>query len=118
MAGAALSRLKECIAENHSNVISEFRNIDKDGSGTLTLEEIVEAFSGLGVHLTPDGWGEVMGMLDKDNNDTINYSEFMEGICNCTGESPRAAPKTARDSRTARTPRVPSTDRSNAAEER
>lgn len=52
-----------------------FRNLDKDNSNTITLRELVEGFEMKGV--SKDQLEGLMGQLDLDGNQEIDYDEFV-----------------------------------------
>ncbi|KAB2082345.1 hypothetical protein ES319_A05G191700v1 [Gossypium barbadense] len=93
---AVLSRLKQfrvmnklkklalkVIAENLSSEEEKkglqqmFNNIDTDGSGTITLEELRDGLARLGSKLTEPEIKQLMDAADVDKSGTIDYIEFV-----------------------------------------
>ncbi|KAK8551751.1 hypothetical protein V6N13_120188 [Hibiscus sabdariffa] len=93
---AVLSRLKQfrvmnklkklalkVIAENLSSeeeikgLKQMFNNIDTDGSGTITLEELRVGLARLGSKLTEPEIKQLMDAADVDKNGSIDYIEFV-----------------------------------------
>ncbi|XVF35910.1 hypothetical protein REPUB_Repub19eG0012400 [Reevesia pubescens] len=54
-----------------------FNNIDTDGSGTITLEELRNGLARLGSKLTETEIKQLMDAADVDNSGTIDYIEFV-----------------------------------------
>lgn len=63
---------QEIIARN------TFKNFDKDQSGTITSEELVDIVSSLGVNFSEEELEEALAELDTDHSGTIDQNEFME----------------------------------------
>ena len=55
-----------------------FNLLDKDGSGSLDREEIVDLASRLGKHLTSDQLDEAMLEMDEDGGGEVDFGEFVE----------------------------------------
>jgi solute carrier family 25 phosphate transporter 23/24/25/41 len=55
-----------------------FDEIDDDGSGQVSTEELVGAMEALGHKLSPGAVREIMGKVDADNSGQISYAEFEE----------------------------------------
>ena len=51
--------------------------MDKDGSGTMTVDEFSDALLRLGLGLTAVQVGEVLQAVDADGNGTVEYDEFI-----------------------------------------
>nr|KJB58044.1 hypothetical protein B456_009G191500 [Gossypium raimondii] len=98
---AVLSRLKQfrvmnklkklalkVIAENLSSEEEKkglqqmFNNIDTDGSGTITLEELRDGLARLGSKLTEPEIKQLMDAADVDKSGTIDYIEFVTATMN------------------------------------
>ncbi|KAK8509965.1 hypothetical protein V6N13_118511 [Hibiscus sabdariffa] len=54
-----------------------FKNIDTDGSGTITLDELRDGLARLGSKLTEPEIRQLMDAADVDNSGTIDYIEFI-----------------------------------------
>ncbi|KAB2023203.1 hypothetical protein ES319_D06G000900v1 [Gossypium barbadense] len=54
-----------------------FKNIDTDGSGTITLGELRDGLARLGSKLTETEIKQLMDAADVDNSGTIDYIEFI-----------------------------------------
>ncbi|XWS14422.1 hypothetical protein CRYUN_Cryun35bG0008200 [Craigia yunnanensis] len=54
-----------------------FNNIDTDGSGTITLEELRDGLARLGSKLSETEIKQLMDAADVDNSGTIDYIEFI-----------------------------------------
>ncbi|KAK4934363.1 Calmodulin [Elasticomyces elasticus] len=55
-----------------------FAVFDKDGSGTISAEELKAVMKSLGENLTDEEIDEMITQADKDGNGTIDYEEFAE----------------------------------------
>lgn len=53
-----------------------FINLDKNGDGTLSLDEIEEGYDALGIPV-PVNLNELIKKIDDEDEGTINYSEFL-----------------------------------------
>ncbi|KAH7523470.1 calcium-dependent protein kinase 29 isoform X2 [Ziziphus jujuba] len=82
----AMNKLKKLalkvIAENLSSeeiqgLKQMFNNMDTDGSGTITLEELKTGLSRLGSKLTESEIKQLMDAADVDKSGTIDYIEFI-----------------------------------------
>ncbi|KAG8632284.1 calcium-dependent protein kinase 29 isoform X2 [Manihot esculenta] len=82
----AMNKMKKLalkvIAENLSSeeikgLKQMFDNMDTDGSGTITYEELKEGLSRLGSKLTEAEIQQLMDAADVDKNGTIDYVEFI-----------------------------------------
>ncbi|KAJ4700600.1 putative Calcium-dependent protein kinase [Melia azedarach] len=82
----AMNKMKKLalkvIAENLSTeeikgLKETFNNIDTDGSGTITYEELRDGLSRLGSKLTEAEIKQLMDAADVDKSGTIDYTEFI-----------------------------------------
>jgi len=55
-----------------------FNVFDKDGSGTISAEELRQVMKSLGENLTDAEIDEMIAEADKDRNGTIDYEEFVQ----------------------------------------
>ncbi|KAL9107868.1 MAG: hypothetical protein Q9227_007286 [Pyrenula ochraceoflavens] len=55
-----------------------FAVFDKDGSGTISADELRHVLKSLGEKLTDEEIDEMMRTADKDNNGSIDYAEFVK----------------------------------------
>jgi len=55
-----------------------FDVFDKDGSGTISADELRQVMKSLGENLTDDEIDEMIREADKDRNGTIDYEEFVQ----------------------------------------
>ncbi|KAF2298001.1 hypothetical protein GH714_006926 [Hevea brasiliensis] len=87
---AVLKRKKKLsmkvIAENLSSeeikgLKQMFHNMDTDGSGTITYEELKVGLARLGSKLTEAEIKQLMDAADVDNSGTIDYVEFITQQC-------------------------------------
>ena len=54
-----------------------FNTIDKDGSGGIDLEEILEIYDVLGLKATEEEMQEMLEAADADQDGVLNYDEFL-----------------------------------------
>lgn len=74
----ALKVIAETLSEEEIHGLKQmFNNIDTDGSGSITLEELRTGLSRLGSKLTETEIKQLMDAADIDNNGTIDYTEFI-----------------------------------------
>jgi len=55
-----------------------FNVFDKDGSGTISADELRQVMKSLGENLTDEEIDEMIREADKDKNGTIDYEEFVQ----------------------------------------
>lgn len=53
-----------------------FNKFDKDGSNTISVDEISEVFQRLGYDFEEENKHELINKIDKDNSGAIDFSEF------------------------------------------
>ncbi|XP_004291330.1 PREDICTED: calcium-dependent protein kinase 29 isoform X1 [Fragaria vesca subsp. vesca] len=74
----ALKVIAETLSEEEIHGLKQmFNNIDTDGSGNITFEELRTGLSRLGSKLTEAEIKQLMDAADIDNNGTIDYTEFI-----------------------------------------
>lgn len=59
-----------------------FRELDTDGNGTLSYEEIKEGFKKYSKAITDKEFDEIMKQIDADKNECIEYEEFIAATIN------------------------------------
>ncbi|PHT28162.1 Calcium-dependent protein kinase 29 [Capsicum baccatum] len=74
----ALKVIAENLSEEEIKGLKQmFNNMDTDGSGTITYEELKTGLSRLGSKLTEAEIKQLMEAADVDNSGTIDYIEFI-----------------------------------------
>ena len=64
--------------ENEIDVSRAFTELDADGNGTLTIQEIQDAVSGmLGKEVSEEAFGEIFDQLDEDGDGNVDLIEFI-----------------------------------------
>jgi len=76
----AFERLSAYITQYHSNVVSEFRNFDKDSSGALSTFELSQAFKKLGVKLPIKVWETIVKVIDDNDTGEVEYEELLAAM--------------------------------------
>ncbi|KAM3293182.1 hypothetical protein ACQJBY_036632 [Aegilops geniculata] len=75
---AALRVIAGCLSEEEIRGLKEmFKNIDKDNSGTITLEELKNGLAKQGTKLSDNEIQQLMEAADADGNGLIDYEEFV-----------------------------------------
>ncbi|CAN6380466.1 unnamed protein product [Urochloa humidicola] len=75
---AALRIIAGCLSEEEITGLKEmFKNIDKDNSGTITLDELKNGLAKHGTKLTDSEIQQLMEAADADGNGLIDYDEFV-----------------------------------------
>jgi len=74
--------VKTRLATKFNGVASAFRDLDRDGTGTITPQECVEAMMRLNVGVPRKFIEHLVNMADYDRDGEINYQEFSR-ILNC-----------------------------------
>ena len=59
-----------------------FRELDTDGNGTLSYEEIKEGFKKYSKAITDKEFDDIMKQIDADKNECIEYEEFIAATIN------------------------------------
>jgi hypothetical protein len=54
-------------------LLQAFKQLDKDGSGTISIEELAEALRKFGIY---DNARELLATADKNGDGQIDYAEF------------------------------------------
>lgn len=58
-------------------VRAQFKNLDKDGNGVISAEEIREVLTALGDRLTDEDVEEMIRDVDTDGDGQVNFEEFL-----------------------------------------
>ena len=58
-----------------------FKEIDADGSGSIGVDELKSAFGRVGFHLTDREVLSLLADVDKDNSESVDFSEFCNFFC-------------------------------------
>ncbi|XP_062182617.1 calcium-dependent protein kinase 25-like [Phragmites australis] len=75
---AALRIIAGCLSEEEITGLKEmFKSIDKDNSGTITLEELKNGLAKQGTKLSDAEIQQLMEAADADGNGLIDYDEFV-----------------------------------------
>ncbi|KAH8686499.1 hypothetical protein BGZ61DRAFT_52921 [Ilyonectria robusta] len=73
----AIMSKKRNINDIQEGLLDAFKVFDKDGSGTISRDEIRQVMLSLGERLTEEEINEMLKVADKDGNGTIDYNEFV-----------------------------------------
>jgi len=57
-------------------ILAAFNYFDRDHSGTITTEELLEVLSKMGRNYSKEQIRKMINQVDKDNNGTISIEEF------------------------------------------
>lgn len=68
--------LSQLSAEERGRLKSAFDLFDKDGSGTISSEELVEVLRVLGHNPTKGEFNDLLKTLDTNRNNSIDFQEF------------------------------------------
>lgn len=60
---------------------SIFNEIDADDSGSIGVDELRSAFCKVGFHVTEREVLSLLAQVDKDNSETVDFSEFCNFFC-------------------------------------
>ncbi|KAI9114226.1 hypothetical protein K1719_014876 [Acacia pycnantha] len=75
---AALRVIAGCLSKEEIMGLKEmFKNMDTDGSGTITIEELKQGLAKQGTKLSEQEVKQLMEAADADGNGTIDYDEFI-----------------------------------------
>jgi calmodulin len=64
--------------EIRAEAVRVFKQVDTDGSGTLTVEEVAEMGKLMDFHFTKSELSRAMGEMDEDGSGEIDFKEFYE----------------------------------------
>lgn len=62
--------------DDSSSMIQAFRIFDKDGDGYITMYELGQTLANLGERLSQAELQEMIGKVDKDGDNKLDYHEF------------------------------------------
>ncbi|KAK4161779.1 hypothetical protein QBC43DRAFT_268072 [Cladorrhinum sp. PSN259] len=62
--------------DTEQELVNAFKVFDKDGSGTISSEELRNVLKSLGENLSDAELDEMVKLADKDGNGEIDYQEF------------------------------------------
>merc|ERR1712129_427531 len=68
--------LKKALAAMEEELMNYFKEFDKDGSGSITAEELKQAVASMGEKISDKEAEEMIKEADADNDGKINFSEF------------------------------------------
>ena len=68
------------LSEEQRAAIAAFAEMDTDGDGELTAEEIYRALSKNNADVTLERVQEIMAKADKDQNGTISQQEYLDAV--------------------------------------
>lgn len=71
-------------------VRAQFRNLDKDGNGVVSADEIREVLTALGDRLTDEDVAEIIRDVDTDGDGQVNFEEFLAHMMSDDGEEEEA----------------------------
>ncbi|KAL2118755.1 hypothetical protein VTJ04DRAFT_5714 [Mycothermus thermophilus] len=62
--------------DTEQELINAFKVFDKDGSGTISVDELRNVLRSLGENLTDDELDEMIKLADRNGDGQIDYTEF------------------------------------------
>jgi len=78
MAQSKRSRPKVTLTEKQrANYRELFHKFDRDGSGSIDLEELNNMLKTCGMEMARGDLAEIIEEYDEDNNGTIDFEEFV-----------------------------------------
>jgi len=73
-------KLEDYSRARHSNVVTIFRDVDKDQSGSLTAGEMRTVMKSWGIHLHDDEFNCLVKTFDQDGDGEISFGELFDAI--------------------------------------
>lgn len=67
-------------------VRAQFRNLDKDGNGVVSADEIREVLTALGDRLSDEDVAEIIRDVDTDGDGQVNFEEFLAHMMSDDGD--------------------------------
>ncbi|KAH9124032.1 hypothetical protein AeMF1_005128 [Aphanomyces euteiches] len=74
---AALVAIGKAFFALDGSLLDNFHRFDTNRDGVLQKEEFFEALTGLGLNYSPELLEKIMGAVDLDGGNTIDYKEFL-----------------------------------------
>jgi calmodulin len=68
-------------------VRAQFNNLDKDGNGVISAQELREVLAALGDQLSDEDVNEIIRDVDTDGDGQVNYEEFLAHMMSDEDES-------------------------------
>lgn len=72
-----LAAARRLDAKSLDEVHQVFRQLDSDGDGVLTIEEVHQGFAALGGPMEMEELQDLFAIIDMDGSGTIDYTEFV-----------------------------------------
>ena len=90
--GTMLEFLVSCIDSNSDaalevQILKAFADLDTDGSGTLTVDELFRGMKNFGMNPTESELRTIMNFIDSDGDGTIDAQEFCKVVMDCFKEN-------------------------------
>ena len=92
-----LEVMRQKMNHDHLRVLELFREIDHNGDGTVTRDELASFLRQCGHPMAPTEVDAVMNVIDADHNDHVDYQEFAKRVhakLQHATAAPAAAPAT------------------------
>ena len=78
----ASNMIRDKLIDKHNSLHAGFRSLDKDGSGTVTTDEVQKALETYNlVQIRPDVVQVLFELVDADATGEFNYKEFARVMC-------------------------------------
>ncbi len=71
---------------SEEEIRAQFRNLDKDGNGLVSAQEIREVLTALGDRLTDEDVDEMIRDVDADGDGQVNFEEFLAHMMSDSGD--------------------------------
>ncbi len=71
---------------SEEEIRAQFRNLDKDGNGLVSAQEIREVLTALGDRLTDEDVDEMIRDVDTDGDGQVNFEEFLAHMMSDDGD--------------------------------
>lgn len=76
---------------SEEEIRAQFRNLDKDGNGLVSAQEIREVLTALGDRLTEEDVAEMIRDVDTDGDGQVNFEEFLAHMMSDSGDEEEEA---------------------------